>query len=226
MDMIKQGALFLNNEPVQSTQQEIIIWDMIKVDLWEGWYFTDKIKSLPALKPVIVAFHKPKNFTVSKDDKFNKTIYSLLPASWRKDFYYIGRLDKDSHWLLLLTNDTTLVDFYENPVNRIFKIYEVKISPRFKTKHIQKLKKWIYADEQWNIASTETWELLNFHDVQKIADNPKNSILRIVLKEGKNRHIRRWLKALWYRVLDLKRIKVWKYELWDIKPGKYRIYKV
>jgi 16S rRNA U516 pseudouridylate synthase RsuA-like enzyme len=51
---------------------------------------------LPQYKPIIVIFNKPKGYVVSKEDKHNKTIFELLPESWRKDFYYIGRLDKNS----------------------------------------------------------------------------------------------------------------------------------
>lgn len=90
---------------------------------------------------MIVLFNKPKGYTVAKEDKHNKTIYELLPASWQKDFYYIGRLDKDSHGLLLLTNDPTLVDYYEKPENNIHKIYEVQIDKPIKTQHVQKAKK-------------------------------------------------------------------------------------
>ncbi len=90
---------------------------------------------------MIVLFNKPKGYAVSKEDKHNKTIYELLPASRKKDFYYIGRLDKDSHGLLLLTNDPALVDYYEKPENDIHKIYEVQIDKPIKSNHIQQAKR-------------------------------------------------------------------------------------
>lgn len=96
---------------------------------------------------MIVLFNKPKGYAVSKADKHNKTIYDLLPASWQKDFYYIGRLDKESHGLLLLTNDPALVDYYEKPENNVYKFYEVQIDKPFKSQHIQKVKKGILVDE-------------------------------------------------------------------------------
>jgi len=104
---------------------------------------------------MIVLFNKPKGFTVSKEDKHNKTIYELLPKSWQKDFYYIGRLDKDSHGLLLLTNDPALVDYYEKPENKIYKVYEVQIDKPLKTNHIQKMKKGALVDENGVLINTE-----------------------------------------------------------------------
>lgn len=105
---------------------------------------------------MIVLFNKPKGYTVSKEDKHNKTIYELLPQSWQKDFYYIGRLDKDSHGLLLLTNDPALVDFYEKPENNVYKVYEVQIDKPIKSHHILKAKKGVVADEQGNLVQTDT----------------------------------------------------------------------
>lgn len=227
--MIQKWIIRLNSETVTNINQEINIGDKLEIDLPKNQKFVETIKRVFTFKPVIVAFNKPKWYTVSKEDKFNQTIYDILPDSWRKDFYYIWRLDKESHWLLLLTNDTKLVDFYENPKNRIIKIYEVLIDKPFKSKDIIKSKRWILVDQEWrlidpNKPDKEEWtELLTFHDVQYSPD--KWHFLRILLTEWKKRHIRRLLSALGYKVKDLKRIKVWKYELWTVKPWQYRIYK-
>ncbi len=77
-------------------------------------------------------------YVVSKADKHNKTIYDILPERRHKELYYIGRLDKESSGLLLLTNDTTLVDYYEHPGNKVYKTYEVQIKEPFKSKDITK----------------------------------------------------------------------------------------
>ena len=66
-------------------------------------------------------FYKPKGFVVSNSDQHNKTIYEMLPDRYQKGYYYIGRLDKDSHGLLLLTNEPVLVNYYENPKSKIEK---------------------------------------------------------------------------------------------------------
>ena len=74
----------------------------------------------------IIPRYKPKGYVVSKSDPHNATIYELLDQQYH-DRYYIGRLDKDSHGLILLTNDPTLVDQYEHPSHGHIKIYRVQI---------------------------------------------------------------------------------------------------
>jgi len=183
-------------------------------------------------KPVIVAFHKPRWYVVSKSDKFNKTIFDILPKSWRNDFYYIWRLDKDSDWLLLLTNVPSLVNEIEHPSKWILKIYEVEIDKPFKTHLREKFKKWIWVTEDWELVKdlkSEKYknvhrDLLKVYDIHYQQDRKWKHILRIVLEYWKKRHIRRMLKAFGYKVKRLTRIKHWKYELWRLKPGQYRIY--
>jgi 23S rRNA pseudouridine2605 synthase len=77
------------------------------------------------------------------------------------------------------------------------------------------------------LQSKYVWRIDNlaFKDVKYFKDNRWRHFLRIVLDEGKKRHIRRVLKALGYKVLDLKRIKFGKYQLWNLKEWKWRIYK-
>ena len=183
-------------------------------------------------KPVIVAFHKPRGYVVSKSDKFNKTIFEILPKSWKDDFYYIWRLDKDSDGLLLLTNVPSLVNEIEHPSKGILKIYEVEIDKPFKTYLREKFKKGVWVTEDWQLVKdlkSEKWknipkDLLKVYDIHYQHDKKWKHILRIVLEYWKKRHIRRLLKAFGYKVKRLTRIKHWKYELGRLKPGQYRIY--
>jgi len=183
-------------------------------------------------KPVIVAFHKPRGYVVSKSDKFNKTIFDILPKSWKEDFYYIWRLDKDSDGLLLLTNVPSLVNEIEHPSKGILKIYEVEIDKPFKTYLREKFKKGVWVTEDGQLVKdlkSEKWknipkDLLKVYDIHYQQDKKWKHLLRIVLEYWKKRHIRRLLKAFGYKVKRLTRIKHWKYELGRLKPGQYRIY--
>jgi len=213
--MLRQKVILINEQPVDSFGYEIKTGDKMKILLPDGEVYEEIVNTSSKFKPIIVVFHKPKGYVVSKSDKYNKTIFEILPQSWKKDMYYIGRLDKDSRGLLLLTNVPELVDRFENPKNKVFKIYEVKIDKPLKTKDLARLKK--------GITSGDDQQILRFHDIHKIEGNP--TFLRILLTEGKKRHIRRALKELGYKVKDLKRIKMGKYELGNIKEGKYQIIK-
>ena len=226
MQMLKEQAVHVNNELVESMQATIKPGDTLKITSWKNTLLTEEIQDLRKKKRMIVLFNKPKWYAVSKEDKHNKTIYSLLPQSWQKDFYYIGRLDKDSHGLLLLTNDPTLVDYYEKPENNVHKIYEVQIDRPLKTYDIEKAKKWVLVDEnwvriiQWKSQPSETAEILKVVNMRYQMVKNKHYVA-VTLNEWKKRHIRRLLKWLGYIVKDLKRIKVGKYQLWTIKPWKY-----
>ena len=185
-------------------------------------------------KPVIVAFNKPVGYVVSKSDKHNKTIFDILPSSWKKDFYYIWRLDKNSEGLLLLTNVPELVNELEHPSRNIYKIYEVEIDKPLKTQHREKFKKWVLITEDGEYVANpneEKWkwkqiDFLQVYDISYSKDRNWKYWARILLTYGKKRHIRRLLKAFWYKVKKLKRVKYGKYELWNLKPGQWKIYPI
>ncbi len=217
--MLRQQVILINDQPVKSFWFEIKDWDNMKILLPDGEVYEEIINTSGKFKPVVVLFNKPKGYVVSKSDKYNKTIFDLLPKSWKKDMYYIWRLDKNSRGLLLLTNIPELVDRFENPKNKVFKIYEVKLNKPIKTNDLEKLKKGItYHDKD----KKEIIQL-KFYDVHPISKDPK--YIKVLLTEGKKRHIRRALEELGYKVKDLKRTKMGKYELGDIKEWEYQILK-
>ncbi len=223
--MLKEEAVLINWTLVTSYDQWVTDWDELSIDLEWDDKFNEKV-ILSFHPPRLVLFNKPKWFVCSKDDPHNETIYNLLPDSWRKDFYYIWRLDKDSTGLLLLTNQPALVDRYENPQNWIHKVYEVQIDKPYRTKDVRKAKNWIDLNDHWEIP--ENWEfseLLSFHHVSYKRDTKWRFWLIITLTEWKKRHIRRLLRHLDYKIYKLNRIKVGKRHLGDLKLGKWKMEK-
>lgn len=106
----------------------------------EQYKLNEKIKMLQKESDsTIVLFNKPIGYVVSKADPHNQTIYGLLPNELQ-NFYYIGRLDKDSHGLLLLTNDPKLVNEFEHPKFEIEKEYIVKIDRSLTSRDMQRMK--------------------------------------------------------------------------------------
>lgn len=201
-DLVDQGKIFVNGQCVVSYKQEILDDDRLKVDGLE------EIVRIVASTSVIVMFNKPMWYAVSKSDSHNKTIYELLPSQFQW-FYYIGRLDKNSHGLLLLTNDPKMVNEFEHPKFEIEKEYVVKIDKPVSLHDVQRMKDGI-MDE---------WERL------KIADCvlQKNCIVNLTLCEWKKRHIRRIFKSLWYKVLDLQRIREGEFSLGDLKLWERKV---
>jgi 23S rRNA pseudouridine2605 synthase len=120
--LIKDGKIFVNGEKVESYTTEIKEGDTIKI---QGKNDEAKLKHLD--KPAqILLFNKPKGYVVSKSDPHEPTIYRILPAEYQKR-YYIGRLDKESHGLLLMTDDPKLVHEFEHPSFGIQKEYVVEL---------------------------------------------------------------------------------------------------
>ena len=183
-----------------------------------------------------VFFHKPMGYVCSKQDAHNKTIYRLLGDQY-KHYYYIGRLDKESRGLVMLTNDPKVVHQYEHPKHKIPKEYIVTVKVRdqdfvkrllegtkdntFKQDTqvdfiaiVQKLFiKGLLVDEDGRLAKKDnksadllrvvSMELVEQLDTQLRAlqimepeAKSKLFVLRMVLNEGKKRHIRRIWSAI------------------------------
>lgn len=224
-EMIKQQVIFVNGQPVKTFDIGISLGDHIRVDItW--WAYEETIMMLPSLRPTLVLFHKPVWYVVSKEDRHNKTIYDILPPRRHKDFWYIGRLDKESSGLLLLTNDPQLVDRYESPKNRIHKYYEVRIDKPLKQNHQKKILQWVRVDADGYKVEANEGELLSAVHCTTFKDKQGRTCLNMTLDAGKNRHIRRLLAALGYEVKALHRTKVGKRQLGTIKQGKWKIERI
>ncbi len=226
-EMIKERAVKVNWAVVEQFDHEINPGDTLTIHISPRDTYEETIQKTPhRLITKLVLFHKPKGVVVSKDDPDNRTIYSILPPHRVKTYRYIGRLDKDSSGLLLLTNNPALVDYYENPHNKIYKVYEVQIDKPIKTAHISKATKWIRVTEDGEKALEDyQWpaDLLKCVSISSKTDGHQKVFAHIVLDEWKKRHIRRLLKALGYRVISLVRTKVGKRTLGTLKPGTRRI---
>jgi len=207
VDLIKQWNVFLNEKKIESYKQEINENDSLKISLLK----IDEIVNLEQKEhiPELLAFNKPKWYTCSKSDPHNKTFYEILPSEFKNKYYYIWRLDKDSHWLMLLTSNPKLVHEFEHPSKEILKTYIIVLNKPFNRDLKEKILKGIY----------EGWELLRTKEIKKQG----NWKIEITLNEGKKRHIRRIFKSLQYEVIDLQRISIWKYKLWNLKEGEYKI---
>ena len=210
VSLIQNNQIFLNNEKIESFKSELKNWDILTIinEEWEKENITVS-ESSKSPKWKLILFNKPKWYVVSKSDPHNNTIYELLPEEF-KNRYYIGRLDKDSRGLVLLTDTPALVHQFEHPKFQIEKEYLIQLTTPFREEDKQRAKSWI-IDE---------WEQLKFLDIQPT----KNTLTyKVILNEWKKRHIRRVIKHLWYNLTDLQRIKEAQYTLpKDLSEGEYR----
>ncbi len=210
--LIQEWKIFVNWAKVESYTTEIKEGDTIKI---QGK--NDEAKLKPLDKPAqILLFNKPKGYVVSKADPHEPTIYRLLPFEYQK-WYYIGRLDKESHGLLLMTDDPKLVHEFEHPSFGIEKEYIVELDRQLGGK----------AKAECITGVKEGDDVLKA--VKVIANKFRRGkwfFYNVILWEGKNRHIRRMFKKLWYNVMDLQRIREGKYLLGDLKNSHWKLVKV
>ncbi len=168
-------------------------------------------------KSQIVLFHKPVGYTVSKSDPHNDTIFDILPSDWKCVYYPIGRLDKDSCGLLLLTDNSAWVNQLSHPRYEHQKLYHVLLKQQRNPADEAVMLQWItiydeQSDEQITLACDKV--------------QPISGWVAVTLHEGKNRHIRKMLGQLWYDIRELKRISCCGIPLGNLLVGEYRIYQV
>ena len=158
---------------------------------------------------VYFAYHKPIGIiTHSPGEKETDIKENIQNSKMPKDVFPIGRLDKDSHGLIILTNDGRITDQLLNPKYIHEKEYIVKTSNKLRSNFKQKMEAGV------NIEGYKTKKC----KVQIIND----FTFKIILTEGKKHQIRRMCSALFQEIADLKRIRIMNIKLDSLKPNAYR----
>ena len=157
-----------------------------------------------------IAFHKPVGYVCSRRAQGQSpTIYDILP----KKFHHlktVGRLDKDSSGLILLTNDGDFAFQMTHPKFRKNKVYEVELDKPLEPLHQQMI-------------SDYGVRLEDGPSQFKIIKGDRPTSYTVILTEGRNRQIRRTFAALGYKVIKLHRTQFGKFELGSLSIGKYDI---
>lgn len=180
---------------------------------WTGDVVRYNGKIVPfAAKYTYLAFNKPVGYVCSRRAQGESpTLYELLPKEYQK-LKTVGRLDKDSSGLILLTNDGDFAFQMTHPKFHKEKTYEVDLDRPLEPLHQQMISDYgIMLDDG---PSKFT-----------IIRRPEMASYTVILSEGRNRQIRRTFAALGYKVVNLHRVSFGKYQLSGLEPGKYVIIK-
>lgn len=183
-------VIFYRNTPLSEGDTISIIW-------WES-YHIHKEHSARKQEGTIILYNKPMGYVVSKNDTHNMSIYDILPDGWKDRYVYIGRLDKDSHGLLVLTDIPALVSFFAHPRYEHKKNYIVTIRWQLTPHNVHQGTVWVV----YNDSDTGKAETLARDSCTHIREN----IYAITLSSWKKRHIRRLCDMLGHDVLDLQRM--------------------
>lgn len=194
-ELIKKGFVSINDK---------------KAVLGDQVYKDDRVAvstKAPKKEYIYYAYNKSVGVSTNPDPK-TKDI--LKVTEFKEKVFPIGRLDKDSHGLILLTNDGRVTDRLLSPKYVHEKEYVVKVEPNFSDKFVELMSNGVHFDK-FISKKCKTWR-----------KGDSKNIFHIVLTEGKKRQIRRMCEALHHKVIDLKRVRVMNIELNKIQVGEYR----
>jgi len=156
-----------------------------------------------------IMFNKPVGYICSRDGQGNKTIYDVLPEKFHH-LKPVGRLDKESSGLLLLTNDGQLAYQLTHPKFEKIKKYKIALNRELE------------SDDFTSITTQGVMleDGISRFDLERI--NTQDKEWKVAMKEGRNRQIRRTFEALGYKVVKLHRTHFGPYQLGQLKPGSVK----
>jgi 23S rRNA pseudouridine2604 synthase len=206
-ELIKKGLVFING-------RRAVLGDKV--------YEDDIVKvNQKGVKKEYVYYAYNKNVNVSTNpDTGSKDILKVTKFPVR--VFPVGRLDKDSHGLILMTNDGRVTDRLLSPQYVHEKEYVVKVEPNFSDKFIELMSNGVHFDK-FVSRKCKVWPARNasHNEAGGRTGNSKNTF-HIILTEGKKRQIRRMCEALHHKVVDLKRIRIMNVELGKIMFDEFR----
>ncbi len=199
-EYIKNGLVFVNGRRLDDLSYQVKKDDEVKVNgeilkIQEKFYYK---------------LNKPLGYISSNYDPHNKKdLNDLIEIEGR--FFCAGRLDKDSHGLMLITNDGKITNKIIHPSKEIDKTYLVRVDKKLSKIQEEKFSKSLILSEK-EITSNAKISLINENQI----------IYKVIIHQGYNRQVRRMFKYFGVNVLDLKRIKIGEIDLYDLKDGDYK----
>jgi 23S rRNA pseudouridine2605 synthase len=203
-DAIRQGRVHVNKSVAENFKQEIDpVRDVIKLD-------GQQVSTSP-IETICLMFHKPAGIiTTTNDEKDRKTVLDFIPEKYRAfRLYPVGRLDRDSTGLLLLTNDGDLTYQLTHPKFEHEKEYLIAVSGTLKPREKQRLEKGI------NLSDGKTYPAR----LRPVKNRPPFNY-SITIHEGRNRQVRRMFEELGHEVLALRRVRMGTLRLGNLKEGQ------
>lgn len=201
--LVKEGKVKVNNDFVYEPGYKVKSSDKI--------VFNNKQIHLQK-NLVYILLNKPKDYiTTAKDTHGRKTVFDLVQQATDERIYPVGRLDRNTTGVLLLTNDGELTQKLTHPSFQIKKIYEVKLDKPLQKADMERLLSGLTLDDGFIAA-----------DVAGYVDTKDKSIIGIEIHSGRNRIVRRMFEALGYDVKNLDRVLFANLTKKNVDRGKWR----
>lgn len=201
-DLIEQGVVAVNGKTV--TELGYLVQPKDKV-------FVNK-KLIHPVKHEYYRFYKPAGYiTTCDDEKGRKTIYDLLPEKLA-GLKPVGRLDKDSTGLLILTNDGDLINALTHPSVKVPKVYMVTVNAQVTRAELEQMANGIEIEPN----------KVAYADIQVLEIDSKHTEMQITLYQGMNRQIRKMFEHFGYEVKVLKRVRHATLSLEGLRRGEFK----
>ena len=203
---IQKGKVQVNGVPAKKPEIKVSEEDEVILD-------GNRVSKAPEF--VYYLLYKPAGYISATEDKRDRTVMELVPSD-RKDMFPVGRLDKDTEGLLLITNDGALAHRLLSPKKHVDKCYYAKISGGVTEEDVRVFKERINISTQEEPEWTMTAEL-------KILETGAGSRIRLTIREGKFHQVKRMFLAVGKEVVYLKRERMGALVLdEELAPGEYR----
>lgn len=202
-EFVKKGLVKVNGEVVTEPGRKVSSTDEVKVN---------NKKVFLAKNLVYILLNKPKDYITTTDDPQNrKTVLDIIGKATTERIYPVGRLDRNTSGVLLLTNDGELAQKLTHPSNEIKKVYHVTLNKELEKKDFDKILSGVKLDD--GPASV---------DVLAYADMKDKKQVGVEIHSGRNRIVRRIFEALGYDVKNLDRVIFAGLTKKNIERGKFR----
>ncbi len=161
---------------------------------------------------VYVMLHKPRGFVTTMSDEMDRKCVAELVQDVGTRVYPVGRLDRESEGLLLMTNDGAFAQMLMHPSHHIGKTYRVTVRPTVTDEQITQLTTGMMIDGRRTAPA----------EVRIVTREPERVVMEVILYEGRNRQIRKMCDALGLEVARLKRTAIGNVKLGMLHPGDWR----
>jgi 23S rRNA pseudouridine2605 synthase len=199
--LIEAGEIKVNNKVITEMGYQVMPTDIVKYGN----------RKLNREKPVYLLLNKPKDFLTTTDDPNDrKTVMELVKNATESRIYPVGRLDRNTTGLLLLTNDGELADKLTHPSNEIEKIYQAELDKPLTDEDFEKIKEGLTLEDGE----------IKVDDLAKVT--PDGYVIGVKIHSGKNRIVRRIFEHLGYEVTKLDRTTFSGLTKKDLPRGSWR----
>lgn len=204
---MEAGRITVNGHPVLPGTKIVAGRDEVR---WRG----KKIfKNINRDKHVYIMLNKPRGYVTTMSDELERKCVASLVQTVGMRVYPVGRLDKNSEGLLLLTNDGDFANFMMHPRHQIAKIYHVRVRGEVSPTQLERMRSLTVLPDGTQIQAVKCFDVLR---------DAQSTVLSLELHEGKNRQIRKMCEACDLEIQRLQRVAIGGVEMGDLRVGAWK----